>query len=418
MYMEERLLNDNPIEIFNRLLGGKWKMHIFQELMSGPKRFGELKRSLGNITQKVLTDSLRQMEEDGLVVRKVFAETTLRVEYSLAPKAYGLSNCVRTIISNVYSFSSSRYSPETETSEKTTFYSANSRIPLAKDYQARIKKAKEAIQEAEVIVIGTGSGINSASGIDFFSKKLSKKWFHDFQENTNFLTIDELIDKYSELRPDNINEYWFFWATLIKNACFDRQPTEAHLDLYKLIGEKSWLAITTNSDMQLEKSGFASQQIYSPLGTYRYLQCRFPCTHNACYQSYDLINDIFMKIDSGIKLTETNIPKCRRCGDFLVPNHFRTKTVSVAEPETYLTRDQFQKKISSMKNKRIVFLEIGCGFRLPNIIRYPFETYVESFDDARLIRINSIYPNITNKKIAGKAYIFGEDIIQTLNDLL
>ena len=170
--------------------------------------------------------------------------------------------------------------------------------------------------------------------------------------------------------------------------------------------------------MQLEKSGFASQQIYSPLGTYRYLQCRFPCTHNACYQSYDLINDIFMKIDSGIKLTETNIPKCRRCGDFLVPNHFRTKTVSVAEPETYLNRDQFQKKISSMKRKRIVFLEIGCGFRLPNIIRYPFETYVESFDDARLIRINSIYPNITNKKIADKAYIFGEDIIQTLNDLL
>lgn len=72
-----------PVETTLTLIGDKWKVLILRDLMLGTKRFGELKKSVGNVSQKVLTAQLRAMEESGLVNRKVYAEVPPRVEYSL-----------------------------------------------------------------------------------------------------------------------------------------------------------------------------------------------------------------------------------------------------------------------------------------------------------------------------------------------
>ena len=72
-----------PVETTLALIGDKWKVLILRDLMPGTKRFGELKKSIGHVTQKVLTAQLRDMEEKGLVSRRVYAEVPPRVEYSL-----------------------------------------------------------------------------------------------------------------------------------------------------------------------------------------------------------------------------------------------------------------------------------------------------------------------------------------------
>ena len=72
-----------PVETTLMLIGDKWKVLILRDLLSGTKRFGELKRSLGSVSQKVLTAQLRNMEESGLVHRQVYAQVPPRVEYSL-----------------------------------------------------------------------------------------------------------------------------------------------------------------------------------------------------------------------------------------------------------------------------------------------------------------------------------------------
>ena len=72
-----------PVEATLSLIGDKWKVLILRDLMPGTKRFGELKKSVGNVSQKVLTAQLRAMEESGLVHREVYAEVPPRVEYSL-----------------------------------------------------------------------------------------------------------------------------------------------------------------------------------------------------------------------------------------------------------------------------------------------------------------------------------------------
>ena len=72
-----------PVETTLTLIGDKWKVLILRDLMDGTKRFGELKKSIGGVSQKVLTAQLRAMEASGLVHREVYAEVPPRVEYSL-----------------------------------------------------------------------------------------------------------------------------------------------------------------------------------------------------------------------------------------------------------------------------------------------------------------------------------------------
>ena len=67
------------------LIGDKWKVLVLRDLMPGTKRFSELRKSVGDVSQKVLAAQLRDMEKSGLVHREVYAEVPPRVEYSLTP---------------------------------------------------------------------------------------------------------------------------------------------------------------------------------------------------------------------------------------------------------------------------------------------------------------------------------------------
>jgi DNA-binding HxlR family transcriptional regulator len=75
--------NKCPIESTISLINGKWKILILKELSQGPVRYGQIGNNIPTISAKVLTHQLREMIDDGLVVRKVFAEVPPRVEYSL-----------------------------------------------------------------------------------------------------------------------------------------------------------------------------------------------------------------------------------------------------------------------------------------------------------------------------------------------
>ena len=77
-------LPECPVATTVALIGSKWKLLIIRNLLQHPWRFNELKRDLEGISQKVLTDSLRSMESDGLITRTVFPEVPPRVEYALS----------------------------------------------------------------------------------------------------------------------------------------------------------------------------------------------------------------------------------------------------------------------------------------------------------------------------------------------
>lgn len=79
-----------PVEMTLMLISDRWKVLIIRDLLDGTKRFGELKKSIGNVSQKVLTANLRAMEDSGLLTRKVYPEVPPRVEYTLTETGYSL----------------------------------------------------------------------------------------------------------------------------------------------------------------------------------------------------------------------------------------------------------------------------------------------------------------------------------------
>jgi len=89
-----------PVEITLSLIGDKWKILILRDLLTKTMRFGELKKSIAGISQKVLTGHLRHMEESGLVCREVFAEVPPRVEYSLTD----LGKSLKPVLDSMYSW--------------------------------------------------------------------------------------------------------------------------------------------------------------------------------------------------------------------------------------------------------------------------------------------------------------------------
>lgn len=84
-------------ELVLEIVGGKWKLVILKNLFEGTKRFGQLKRTMPHITQRMLTRQLRELEEDGLVSRKVYPEVPPKVEYSLTEIGESLEAIVRQV---------------------------------------------------------------------------------------------------------------------------------------------------------------------------------------------------------------------------------------------------------------------------------------------------------------------------------
>ena len=84
MKSKEELIPTCPVATTVQLIGSKWKLLIIRNLLMRPWRFNELQRSLDGISQKILTDSLRSMEADGIITRTVYPEAPPRVEYALS----------------------------------------------------------------------------------------------------------------------------------------------------------------------------------------------------------------------------------------------------------------------------------------------------------------------------------------------
>ena len=91
-------LPDCPVETTLGLISNRWRVLIIRDLLEGKKRFGELKQSIGNVSQKVLTSNLRDMEKAGLLTRTVYPEVPPKVEYELTELGLSLSPVLDSMI--------------------------------------------------------------------------------------------------------------------------------------------------------------------------------------------------------------------------------------------------------------------------------------------------------------------------------
>ncbi len=92
--MMKKTYTDCPVEYTASLLGNRWKPLILRELLQGTRRYSELQKAIPGVSAKVLTENLRELEEDGIVLRKVYPVVPPKVEYSLSEKGEDLKGII------------------------------------------------------------------------------------------------------------------------------------------------------------------------------------------------------------------------------------------------------------------------------------------------------------------------------------
>jgi len=404
----------SEIQAFINLLSGKWKLPVIHELVGGPKRFGELRRDLGNISQKVLTDTLRMLEEDGIVERTVYPDTVLHVEYYLSQMGWGIYPILREMTIYMHEYETFRGSGREEEGKNCPYFvkEAIGKKRMS-EYSERIKAARKALDESEHLFIGTGSQINTAYGVNLFSRLLAKKIYPDTYKLEN---IEDLIDRYSNIFPGNEEQFWKFWTAFLWFMRFERNVNEGHQLIAEYAASRDYFAATTNADCQLVRAGLSAERVFAGLGNYTYLQCITPCK-NRVFEAEPYLVRLKNLFSKGT-FTSSDIPRCPYCGNYLVPNHFRTRVISVASANTVASQEDVIRFVNKTKGSRTVFLEVGCGNRMPNIVRNRIESSVIENPNAVMIRINSDDLSFRFPEAEKQAILFNEGIKTVLPDLL
>ncbi len=268
-------------------------------------------------------------------------------------------------------------------------------------YNERIEKVAKVIKEADYILIGGGSGLSTAAGLEYSGDSF-KNNFGDFIEKYNF------TDLYSATFYDfkTQEEKWAFWARLISLNRYNEKPLELYSKLLDLVNNKEYFVLTTNVDAQFEIAGFNKDNIFATQGDYGKLQCSKAC-HNKLYSNKDLVEK-WLKDTKECKVPSDEIMYCPVCNEEMDVN-LRKDAYFVEDDYWFKQSDRYIDFLRKIKGKKVALIEIGVGFNTPGIIRFPFEQLVKDNDNYSLIRINREYQGSTID--LGKNFIpFDEDV--------
>lgn len=244
-----------------------------------------------------------------------------------------------------------------------------------------IVKIKKWIEEADAIIIGAGAGLSDAAGIHYSGEKFEK----DFIEWIKKYGIKDLYT--SSFYPfETEEEKWAYWAKHIFFSYYERKHTTLYKNLFKLVKDKNYFVITTNTDGQFLHNGFDKEKVFEVQGSYSKLQCFLPC-HNKLYDNEKIVKEMLSNIDSDLKIPSSLVPKCPVCGRNMSVN-LRCDDTFVEDDHWYKIQKKYDDFIKNNVDKKVLLLEFGIGFNTPGIIRFPFEEMTFTHDNFRLIRFN------------------------------
>lgn len=275
------------------------------------------------------------------------------------------------------------------------------------EYKVRLQQAKQAINNAEYILIGAGAGLSTAAGLEYGGESFQR----DYKEFIKKYHFEDLYT--ASFYPfSSQEEKWAFWAKLIKLNRF-REPLRLYQELLELVKDKNYFVITTNVDGQFETAGFDKERIFAVQGDYRYLQCENAC-HNKLYDNKEMVEE-WLKHTENLKIPKQLVPKCPVCGGNMEMN-LRKDANFVQDENWYKQAQKYDEFLYRIENKNVVLLEIGVGFNTPGIIRFPFEQMTYQHLKTTFIRMNKDYPMV-RQEIENKTISFDEDVNKVLNDL-
>ena len=273
---------------------------------------------------------------------------------------------------------------------------------------SRIIQAKQAIKQADYIIIGAGAGLSTAAGLEYSGEKFEK----DFKEFIEKYHFDNLYSaSFYEFKTQE--EKWAFFAKMIKLNRYNEKPLKLYQELYEIVKNKEYFVLSTNVDGQFYNSGFDRKKVFEIQGDYSYLQCENAC-HNKLYNNKELVEK-WIHNTKNCKIPSNLIMKCPVCGGNMDMN-LRKDENFVQDEHWYEMSQRYDEFLNKIQNKNVVLLEIGVGFNTPGIIRFPFEQMTANNVKTTLIRINKDYP-LPMLEIRNRTISFDEDTNKIIEDL-
>lgn len=289
----------------------------------------------------------------------------------------------------------------------------------------QLQRFREALEEAEAVVIGAGAGLSTSAGFIYTGERFHR-YFQDFIDKYGFR------DMYSSgfYRFGTMEEFWAYWSRYIYINRYMDAPKPVYERLLELVRDKDYFVITTNVDHCFQKAGFDKKRLFYTQGDYGLFQCSGPC-HEETYPNRDIIckmletqgyaldekGGLVVPVEEGLKMTVPKelIPCCPRCGKPMSMN-LRADDTFVEDEGWHLAAERYENFLRTRKSHKVLYLELGVGYNTPGIIKYPFWQMTAKNPRAVYVCIN-LDEAYAPGEIEGKSVCMNGNIEEILSQL-
>ena len=282
----------------------------------------------------------------------------------------------------------------------------------------KIKKLKQVLSEAKIVVIGAGSGLSTSAGFTYSGERF-EKYFSDFAVKYGF------HDMYSGgFTPfESLEEHWAYWSRYIMINRYMDPPKPVYKDLFSLVKDKDYFVITTNVDHCFQKAGFDKNRLFYTQGDYGLFQCSEPC-HEETYDNEKQIRAMWEFCDE-MKVPTELVPRCPVCRKPMSMN-LRADHTFVTDKGWHKASKQYEKFLQTrniIKNGeqegdgKVLFFELGVGGNTPGIIKDPFWQMTEKNPNAGYACIN-FGEAVVPPKIEKQSICINDDIGEVLKKMV
>ena len=284
--------------------------------------------------------------------------------------------------------------------------SINPSIPAC---SAQTDRLKQALHDADTVIIGAGAGLSTSAGFTYSGARFTQ-YFSDFAAKYGF------SDMYTGgfFPYPTKEEFWAYWSRYIFVNRYMDAPKPDYDDLLKLVQDKDYFVITTNVDHCFQKAGFDKKRLFYTQGDSGLFQCSEPC----CQETWDneaIVREM-VKRQENMRVPTELIPICPRCGKPLTMN-LRSDNKFVEDEGWHAAAERYENFLRTRKGQKILFLELGVGYNTPGIIKYPFWQMTYENPNALYVCINQGQA-LGPKEITERAIYVDRDINEAMDSLL
>ena len=275
-------------------------------------------------------------------------------------------------------------------------------------YSEQIGKVRQALHEADAVVIGAGAGLSTSAGLTYSGPR--------FQEHFgDFIQKYKIQDMYSGgFYPfETLEEHWAWWSRQIMINRYEKAPKPVYDELLKLVHDKDYFVLTTNVDHQFQLAGFDKERLFYTQGDYGLWQCSEPC----CQKTWDNEETVRRMVaeQRDMRVPTELVPHCPVCGKPMTMN-LRCDNTFVQDKGWYAACSRYEDFLRRHEGANVVYLELGVGGDTPVIIKYPFWKMTYQNANAFYVCIN-LSESYCPKEIQTRAVCINGDVGTALQEL-